>query len=105
MRAGELRNKVVIQQVTETQGTDGYPSQSWSIFATVWAAIEPLQGRELNAVQQIYAEVTGKIRTRYLAGVTPKMRALFGSRVFDILGAINVEERNRELIIYTKEVV
>ena len=105
MRAGELRNKVVIQQVTETQRTDRHPRQSSPTLATASAAIEPFQRRELTAVQQIYAEVTGKIRTRYLAGVTPKMRVLFGSRIFDVLGAINDEERNRELIIYTKEVV
>jgi SPP1 family predicted phage head-tail adaptor len=74
-------------------------------FATAWASIEPLNGREFFAAQQVNAEVTARIRLRYLPGVTRQMQVKFGSRTFAIESVINVEERNRELQLMVKEVV
>ena len=103
MRAGALRHKIVIQEPTETQDSVGGPDATWSTFATVWASIEPLNGRELFAAQQINAEITARIRIRYLSGVIPKMRVSFGERIFEILSVINLEERNREMELMVKE--
>jgi SPP1 family predicted phage head-tail adaptor len=104
MRIGDLRHRITIQQLTPTQnGLDS--TEVPADFATVWAAIEPLSGREYFAAQQVNAEVTCRIRMRYLAGVTPSMQVKFGERTFAIESVINVEERNRELQLMVKEVV
>ena len=42
---------------------------------------------------------------RYLSGIVPKMRVKVGSRIFDILSIINVDERNRELQLMCRESV
>lgn len=105
MRAGELRHRVTIQQKSVTRDSFGAETVSWTDVAVVWAAIEPLQGREFFSAQQVNAEVTTRIRIRYRSGITPAMRVLFGSRAFDIQGIINIEERNRELHLMCKEVV
>lgn len=105
MRAGRLRHKLIIQQATETQGTTGELAVSWGIFATVWGAVEPLRGREFFAAQELQAEVTTRIRMRYLAGVTPKMRVLYGETIFLINAVIDPEMRHRELQLMCVEVV
>ena len=103
MRAGMLRHKVVIQQNIPTRDSYGAEVEVWTDYAVVWASIEPARGREFWESQQVNAEVTGKIRIRYLAGVTPMMRVKHGSRIFEIISVINPEERNRELQLMVKE--
>ena len=95
--AGMLRKRIVIQQLNETQNAKGEPLATPATFATVWAAIEPLQGRELLAAQQVLADVTHRIRLRYLAGVKPKMQVLWNALIFDIAVVLNPESANREL--------
>ena len=108
MKAGKLRHRVTIQKLDESQdGTGGIRkgSSDWSDFATRWAAIEPLQGRELFIAQQVSAEVNIRLRLRYLKNVTPRMRVLFDGREFDIKSVLNPGERNRELELLCKELV
>jgi len=103
MRAGTLRQKVLIQQNTPSRDSYGAEVEAWTDYAEVWASIEPARGREFWESQQVNAEVTGKIRIRYLEEVTPKMRVKHGSRIFEIIAVINPEERNRELQLMVKE--
>jgi len=103
MRAGKLRNTIAIEQVAETQDADGSVIESWSTFASAQASIEPISGREYFAAQTTQADVTHRISLRYLAGVMPKMRVKYGSRIFDILSVININERNRELQLMCRE--
>ncbi len=105
MRAGNLRNKVIIQQATEAQDTFGEPDVSWSTFATVWASIEPLRGDEYFTAQQTGASISHRVRMRYLDGVLPKMRILWGERVLEITSVLNVYERNRNMELMCFEVV
>jgi SPP1 family predicted phage head-tail adaptor len=103
VRIGKLRHLITIEQVAETQDTDGSAIETWSTFAAVQASIEPISGREYFAAQSTQADVTHRISLRYLDGVIPKMRVKYGSRLFDILSAINVNERNRELQLMCRE--
>ena len=103
MRAGRLRHRITIQQVTEGQDETGAVTETWNEFATVWADMEPIAGKEYFAAKQTMAETTHRIRIRYLSGVVPKMRVLFGSRTFDITEIINYRERNVELHLMTTE--
>jgi SPP1 family predicted phage head-tail adaptor len=105
MRAGRLRHRVVIQDYTESQNTYGEATKNWTDYATVWAAVEPIKGREFWQSQQVNAEIDVKITMRYITGVKPKMRVVSDSRIFEIEAVINVEERNRELQLLAKESV
>ena len=102
MRAGRLRHQVRIQ--TPTKDTSpGAGDITWSDYATVWAAVEPLRGNEFFTAQQVNAEVTGRVVIRYLSGITPEVRVLFGTRTFEILSVIDVDERHEELQLMVKE--
>jgi len=106
MKAGDLRHRVTLQQLvtgSPQNTTAGEPDQAWGDVATVWAAVEPLQGRALEAAQMIQSEVTGRIRIRYRAGVTAAMRVSFDGRLYDIKAVVDPDERHRELVLYTAQ--
>ena len=91
--AGRLTDRIVIEQATETRNSVGEVSLSWSTFATVWADVSALSGREAERYGQIVGFTGHKVTIRALAGVKPAMRILYaGSRTLEI-GAINEYER------------
>lgn len=101
MRAGTARHQIVIQQRSDTQSASGAMIPAWTTFATLNAAIDPLQGRELQAAQQVVATVSHRISCLYLPGVKPSMRVQYvvgaSTRYFDINAVINVTELGRDL--------
>ena len=103
VRAGEYRNYVTIQTVTTTQGSDGSSTESWATYISLWAKIKPLTGREYYSAQQTQAELTHNIFCRYTSGIVPNMRVLWGTRIFDIMEVVNVNERGEEIIMRCKE--
>jgi SPP1 family predicted phage head-tail adaptor len=108
MRAGALRHRLRVQHYTGLiRNTAGEEVPDWHDFIPEprWASVEPLSGRELIAAQQVNAEVTARVRLRYLPGLTPKMRFLHKERELLIQAIINPEERNRELEVLVTEVV
>jgi SPP1 family predicted phage head-tail adaptor len=105
MRAGLMRHRITIEAPTETQGPDGSFVRTWNAFLSAWASIEPLTGREYFAAQREQADVSHRIRMRYMDGITHKMRVSIGSRIFEIESVINVGERNCELILMCREVI
>ena len=93
MKAGDLRHRITIQQRTLTPDGLGGHTETWSELATVWAAVWPVSAKERIAGSQVQAETTHRVRIRYLEGVLPQMRILFGSRLFEIDSIINTDER------------
>lgn len=100
MNAGRLRNRITIRNLIETQSTvTGALVRSWStVLDGAWASVEPLQGREYFASQQMQSRVTTKVIMRYsTVAITPKMTVHNGTHVYEIESVINPEMRNREL--------
>ena len=114
MRAGALRHKATIQKLDGTLDAAGQENQTWVDVAITWAAIEPLRGDERFTAQQEVAQVTTRIRMRFIPlRIVPKMRVKFINlaldpdltELYDILAVINVGQRNRELQLMCKETV
>jgi SPP1 family predicted phage head-tail adaptor len=105
MRAGDLRNRITIQDKTVVQNTFGEEDITWTDVATVYAAIEPLRGREFLDSKMATAEVTTKIRIRERDGIRPEMRVVHGSTVYDIRAVIHVETRQREMQLMCQEYI
>jgi SPP1 family predicted phage head-tail adaptor len=113
MRAGDLRRRVTIQTRDTSRDTYGQQVTTWTDYMTgVPAAIEPLSGRELVAAQAVFTEVTHLVRVRYSDMLSdPKkvaaMRVVYQNggttRNFNIGASENVEERNREMHLFTSE--
>jgi SPP1 family predicted phage head-tail adaptor len=97
-----MRHRVTIQRPVADPAWGG--TTTWQDHATVWAAIEPLSGREFFAAQQVQSETTGKITIRYIPGITADMRILHGSRIFELTAPpIDPQERHAELQLMVKE--
>jgi len=103
MRGGALKKPVTIQLVTETSDSKGGIIETWTQFAKTRAGIEPLVGREFFDSKQVNADISTKIRIRYVAGINTKMRLLFGARIFEILSIVDIKEGGREMILMCRE--
>lgn len=106
-----MRHKVKIQTMaasTSAFGTDPNKETPMTI-ATRRASIQPMSGDELFRAQQFHAEVSTQIVIRYddkLATLSPKHRIVNANstgRIYDVLSAINMDERDREIRILAKE--
>ena len=106
MNSGQLRHRIIIQVATEVQAaTTGEVTKTWATWQTVWASIEPISGREYWQAQQTHAELTHKLRIRYLPSLTVRHRVLFGTRVLEINAVQNLDERNIEMVLLCREAV
>jgi SPP1 family predicted phage head-tail adaptor len=105
MEAGRLRHRVTIKSKSVTRDTFGGETVSWTTTATVWAAVEPLTGREWLEGKQAAADVTTRIRMRYRSGISPEMQAVYGAHTYDILAVIQPEENRREIQLMCREVI
>lgn len=94
MRAGKLRKRVYLQQPCHIVNTYGEPVVTWVTYNTVWAAIEPLYGRDAILAQQTEAPHTHKITIWYMQNVLPSHRVYYGTRAFEINSIVNPEENN-----------
>ena len=99
MKAGQLNQRVTIERLTETVDKYGDSTSEWVTLATVWAAVEPLVGREYMAALQVQASVTTRIRMRYRPGVTPADRVTHEGHTYGIESVIDVRSQRRELVL------
>lgn len=104
IRAGDLRHRVTIQSVSEAQNSIGEIIETWGTFATVWARVDPLSGRQLLAANQLDEPVSARLRMRYLAGVTGKMRVVYSGTTYNIRGAPMVDAMKSEIELLLEEV-
>jgi SPP1 family predicted phage head-tail adaptor len=110
MRAGTLRSSVIIQRKTVTgQDSRGADVIDWTtdVDGPFWANVEALQGRQLEAVQQTWAEARFRVTIRYQPGIAIARadRLLWGTRVLDILDAEEPDQRHRQVVMICKELV
>lgn len=99
-----LRKLVTVEQPgATTVGAGGQIERSYSTLATVFASIEPINAREYFQAEQVHSEITHRITLRYLNGISPKCRIVFGSRTFDVEAVLNTDERNYQHTLLCKE--
>ena len=80
-------------------GPLGQPVNVWAPIATVWAAVEPLVGREYMAAGALQSQVTTRIRMRYRPGITSQDRVIHQGKTYGIESTIDVRSQGRELVL------
>lgn len=107
--AGRLRHKLVLQQYDGTVDSLGDvrldDDANWDTVATVWAAVDPISGKEFYANEQAGTSLTHKVTIRYRAGVRPGQRFLLGARKLAIESVIDWQERHEHMLLMCREVV
>jgi SPP1 family predicted phage head-tail adaptor len=107
MLAGPLNRRITLQRPLESRDANYANVQlTWEDVATVWAALEPVSGREFLRNQEVQSELSTRVRLRWqpaLAGLTPKWRLQHNGRTFGIDAVVNVREANVEFELVCTE--
>ena len=102
MQAGKLDQRVTLERFTTTHDDWGSPIEAWAPLATVWAAVEPLNGREYIAAMQAQAETTARIRMRYRPGITQQDRVIHEGKTYGIEAVLDVRSQGKALVLMCK---
>lgn len=105
MDIGKLRHRITLVSYEILKDDIGSEKRKWKKIDTVWASLEPLSGRELMATGMEKAEATIRVTIRYRKDMGPNLCIRFGSRVFEVISAINPEEKNIFLTLMCKELI
>jgi SPP1 family predicted phage head-tail adaptor len=105
IECGKYDRRVTIQQATKTRDSIGGEVLTWTTYKTWWCRIRVTGGGEKYVNQQTISEATHQLEGRFIGGVKPTMRVLYGSRIFNILLAQDFDERHETLKLYCKELV
>lgn len=97
VRIGDLRHRVEIESAVRVSDDGGGATVTWAVVAEVWAAIWTRTSDETFEHDRLAGRATHDIWIRYRNDVRPEMRIRSGSGLFDVLGAIDVEDRGRWL--------
>ncbi len=93
MKTGRMKHRVTLQRFEEGRGPLGEPMKRWGDYATVWAEVKGISGRELVSSGSLASEVTLRIWIRFRSDVKQGQRVLChtsvtGGDVFGIVAAI-----------------
>ena len=97
--AGSLRERVTVQQASESRNALGETVLSWATFAERWASVEGVSSRESLAYGQQQISVSHRVRLRYLAGLTQSMRIVWRGRTLEIVSLLEHGNRSEHEII------
>ena len=111
MNAYDLNKRVRIERRGDELDALGQPStapSNWIEVGTVWAAVEPLTGRERMLAQANRSELSHTVTIRYHAKFANAMematrRIVYGSRIFSIQASVDRQEAHRWLNLSCSE--
>lgn len=96
INAGRLDKRLELQEPVVLRGLSGEDRVQWTTRATVWAAIEPVRGREYVVQDQVRSDIDTMIRIRassQTSALTAAWRGLHGSKVYNFAAAADVMTR------------
>jgi len=109
MRAGNIRNKAMVQNIGTTQNAFGEIEEGAFVdFKPVWCSIIPItpsKANEMFVANTDFSKATHTIKIRYTDGINASQRLVWRSRAFNFLSIINVGERDKEIHILAEEEV
>lgn len=102
-RAGRYRFPVTIEKRPSGLNALGHRSEDWEVHARTLADCIELNGSERERAHQVAPSASWELRSRYIEGVTTKMRVIHGSRILEVLASVDRDQRKRELVLYCGE--
>lgn len=93
MKAGSLRNRVVLQTQSTTQDEVGQPLTTWADSFSVWASINHISGVSAIKSGADTSIVKASIRIRHITGIHAGMRVKHGDTVYSIEAVLPDENR------------
>ncbi len=100
MRARSLNRRIRFEAEVDKKTASGQVKGEWTAFGPdVWCSYQPRRGREQYTADQRYAEVECQFRIRFLEGLTPKHRAIFEGRTYDIIAVLELGRRDGFIVL------
>ena len=101
---GTLRHRLILEKpVAGVSDGAGGETVAWEPVAEIWAAVEPAgTGYGLHA-GRLREEISHRVQIRFHDDVLAGMRFRFGERILNIVGAVNISERNEFLLLPCRE--
>lgn len=101
--AGDLTDRITIEEPTESRNDVGEAILAWSTFATVWAEVQTMSGREAERHGMTAGINAYRVTIRHLTGLQSSMRIIHDGRTLEI-GQVNEKERkwHQELLCTEK---
>lgn len=103
LSAGQLRDRVTIEESVTTINSFGEQETNWEevTFSAkgdgkFWASVVPMSARELLAAEAVKSEVKSRVIMRYNRNVTAQMRLLIDGVPHNIAGIIRDPETGVE---------
>jgi SPP1 family predicted phage head-tail adaptor len=96
---GKLRERVTVQQATESRNAIGETVLAWSTYDTVWASVEGVSSREALDAGKIDIQISHRVRMRYLSGITQNMRLSWRNRTLEIVSLLEYGNRSEHVLI------
>lgn len=84
--AGRLDQRVQLQRRTAGVDERGQATLAWATYATEWAEVAPVRGRDFVRAAQPQATFDCTVLLRYRADVLATDRVLWGSQPLEIVG-------------------
>lgn len=107
LNVNRLNKRITIHTYKNSINELGQETQSLIELVTIWASVEPTNGREYYEAQKLRSELTWNIYIRYTKSFTPTpdMIISYGDRKFRIISVIDYQERHEMYKFVCTEVV
>lgn len=109
LRAGELRESVVIEVASEATNSYGESTLSWSPLVARRAAIRGLRVDEVMSAQEPYSVATHEVEMRYVPQLKTSMRLIWKSRTpnrtLDIISITEQGNRESQRVVCKEQVL
>lgn len=108
MRSGKLNSKISIQKPVLSQNDFGEELPDWLEVAVLGAEIKPLSGTERYKAMQISSEESVQISFRFVEKLkdfdsTYRIYDLREGKMYDVKAVLNIDNRNRQIIVMAKK--
>ena len=101
---GQMDKLVTIMSATDTRTSTGGNTQAWdTTVCTLYVKMSTTGQREVVRYGAIATEGSFVLEGWWQTGITTDMRVEYDSRVFQILSAINVDEKSEQIALVVKE--
>jgi len=99
MDIGDLRHRITFQILVITINENGFETEVWQDYKTVWASVSNLSGKEYFAAAAIQAEKTVKFTVRFINNITESMTINFEDKQYNITSIDNIKYANKYIEI------
>ena len=100
---GELRNRILIQDLVLTSDGQGGFSEAWIDVVTVWAKVNPIKKSERIYAGRIEYQRTHEVTIRNLSAITNTMRIIFNNATLQIKSTRSLQNQPFYMVIDCEE--